>query len=126
MKSGKDVGKVLARRDLKPATAFYHGEDGGHAGAGVLTADVDPVFAASGYRAHRIFRQVVAKLQLRMIEEMREALPKRERVAARLARFAAGQRRLACGQDVLADLIKQRRSLLVGSVKYFVYVWSAA
>src|SRR6266567_1498794 len=82
--SGQDVGEVVAHRDFEPAAAFDHGEDSGYARSGLFTADVDPVFSTQGYAAHGVFRQVVAKFQLGIIEEADQRFPDAQRVAAGL------------------------------------------
>jgi hypothetical protein len=40
---GEDGAEVVAHRDLEPAAAFNHRQDGGHTRPSLLAADVDPV-----------------------------------------------------------------------------------
>jgi len=42
----EDGAEVVAHRDLEPAAAFNHRQDGGHTRPSLLAADVDPVLAA--------------------------------------------------------------------------------
>ncbi len=112
-KPWKDVGKVITDGEFEPAAAFNHGEDCCDAWAGVLAADMDPVGSAQGDGTHRIFGKIVAQFQFWMVEEACQPRPDRQRVTASLARSALGQHRLAHRQDVTADLVEQRRSLLL-------------
>ena len=44
--TAKTFAEVVAHRDLEPAAAFNHRQDGGHTRPSLLAADVDPVLAA--------------------------------------------------------------------------------
>ena len=67
--------RQVADRYPEPAAAFDHREDRGDARSGLLAADMDPVFSAQRYAAHGVFRQVIAKFQLRIFKEARQLLP---------------------------------------------------
>src|ERR1039458_10174314 len=88
--SRQDSSEIVADRDLEPSAAFDDGEDRRHARSGLLAADMDPVAATSRYCAHGVFGEVVAQLQLRIVEEARQLLPQRERVAAGFSCRALG------------------------------------
>ena len=66
--AGEDSGQVIAHGNIDAAAGFDDGEDGGDFGSGLLAADVDPVFAAQGHRAHGVFGEVVAQLQFRVLQ----------------------------------------------------------
>ena len=73
--SWQDVGEIVADGYLKPAATFDDRQDRRHARSSLFAADVDPVFSAQRYAAHRVFRKVVAKFQFRIFEEDCQPLP---------------------------------------------------
>jgi hypothetical protein len=74
---------------------------------------MDPVASAEGDRPHGILRQVITEFQIGIIEEANQLLPNSKGISAGLASSAARQYRLAHPEDVSADFVEQRRSLLV-------------
>src|ERR1700730_3387894 len=89
--AGEDSGQVFAPGDVHPSAGFDDREDGGDFGSGLLTADVDPVFATERHRAHGVFGKVVAELEFRVFEEAREFRPKRQREVRSFGQGAGGQ-----------------------------------
>ena len=89
--TGEDSGQVFAHGDVHPSAGFDNREDGGDFGSGLLTADVDPVFATERHRAHGVFGEVVAQFEFRVFQEEREFGPKRQRVVRGFAQSARGQ-----------------------------------
>src|SRR5450756_1694168 len=88
--AGQDVSEVVTDWDLESSTALHNREDGPDARSGLFTADVDPVGAAKRDWAHRVFGEIGAQFQLRIIEESGESFPDRQRVSACLPRGALG------------------------------------
>ena len=74
--TGEDSGQVFAHGDVHPSAGFDDREDGGDFRSGLLTADVDPVFATERHRAHGVFGEVVAQFEFRVFEEACEFRPK--------------------------------------------------
>ena len=73
----EDGAEVLAHRDLEPAAAFNHRQDGGHARPAcslpMCIQFLRPIATGCMEFSARLFR----KFQLRMIEEAGQLLPQR-------------------------------------------------
>src|SRR3984885_15310808 len=73
--AGKDVGEVVAHRNLEPSTAFDNREDRRHARSSLFAADVVPVLSARCNWTHRVLSQVIAQFQFQMFQEDVQPLP---------------------------------------------------
>ncbi len=60
-KPGQNRGQIVAHWDVDASAGFDDREDGGDFGSGLLTSDVDPVFATERHRTHGVFGEVVAR-----------------------------------------------------------------
>src|SRR5208282_1351513 len=103
----QDGGQVVTDRDLHPAAALHDGQNRRHLRARFLAAYVDPVLPAQRHRTHGVLRQVVAQLQLRVLQEARELFPLRERVVCRLPQRTRRQASIAGCLDFPADYLHQ-------------------
>ena len=61
---GQDVAQVFAELDVQTSAGFHNGNDGSDLGTGRFVAQVKPVFASKGNRAHSSFAPVIVDLNL--------------------------------------------------------------
>ena len=107
-KSGENRGQIVTHGDFQPSAAFHDRKNRRDLRSRVRTADVYPVLPAQGHWTHGIFREVIAQLKFRILQEAGELLPKSERVLAGLAECAGRQcNGLRC-LDLAVDIIEKR------------------
>lgn len=64
--------------DVELTAAFHHREDGGDLRPGFLAAQVQSVFPADRYGAHRVLGQVGTQVEFRMLQGHRQLAPERQ------------------------------------------------
>src|SRR5664280_940533 len=84
--------------------------DCGDAWSSLHMSHVRPIATTNCYRAHRVLSDVVAQLQLWIVEKARELVPQPKGVGAGLAEWTRRKRRSACSFDLHLDFSEHRRS----------------
>lgn len=83
--TGKNGGQIITDAQFHAAAGFHHRQDGGDLGSGLGAAHVNPVLSSHRHRTHGVFGQVVAQLQLRVVEKLSELGPLAQRVVTGFA-----------------------------------------
>src|SRR5438034_9889000 len=99
----QDGGQVVTDRNLHPAAGLHNGENRRHLRSSLLATYMDPVLPAQCHRTHRVLRQIVTQLQLRVLQEARQLPPLRNRVVRRLPQRTRRQGSVARSLDLPAD-----------------------
>ncbi len=84
---GEDVTEIGVHIEVEPAAGFDEGGDGRDFGTGLLAAQMQPVFAAQGQRAHRPFAPVIVAFDDPVLQIDFQPAPLAQGIVAGLSQF---------------------------------------